>query len=196
LKFKLQPERWLPDHGDYLYAYCLQRVNHQQIAEDLVQETLVAALKARDSFKGESSEATWLVAILKNKIIDYYRKKDILKNATDYLESTEDQFSDSFFDSRNGHWLPESAPGDWAVSADLAIETGEFDLVLNQCLQNMPPRLAPVFIARYFDEEDSATICKVHGLSASNYWVILHRAKVLLRACLEKNWFLPGPSKR
>jgi RNA polymerase sigma-70 factor (ECF subfamily) len=196
LKFKLQPDRWLPDHGDYLYAYCLRRVNHPQTAEDLVQETLVSALKARDTFKGESSEATWLIAILKNKITDYYRKKDILKDAADYLESTEAQFLEKFFDSQNGHWLPESAPREWAVSADPAIESGEFDAALQRCLEKMPHKLSPVFIARYFDEEDSETICKVYHLSPSNYWVILHRAKVLLRACLEKTWFLSGTPKK
>lgn len=193
MKLILQPERWLPDHGDYLYAFCLQRVNHPQTAEDLVQETLISAFKAKDSFKGDSSEITWLVAILKNKITDYYRKKDILKDAADYLESTEHEFGENFFDSR-GHWLPGSAPRAWAPGSDAALESREFDAVMKKCVEKMPPKLVPVFVARYLDEEDSETICKVHRLSPSNYWVILHRAKVLLRACLEKNWFLPGHS--
>jgi RNA polymerase sigma-70 factor (TIGR02943 family) len=173
----------------------MQRVNHSQTAEDLIQEALMSALKAQATFKGESSELTWLVAILKNKITDYYRKKDILKEATGYLEATEQDFSEGFFDNQNGHWLPESAPREWGDSADAEIEKAEFGAVMQKCLEKMPPKLAPVFIARYFDYEDSDAICKVHQLSSSNYWVILHRAKVLLRACLEKNWFLSAQPK-
>lgn len=193
MKPDLHPEKWLPDYGDYLYSYCLQRVNHTQTAEDLVQETLVSAIKARESFKGESSEVTWLVAILKNKITDYYRKKDVLKEAAQYLETTEKEFTSDYFDSSNGHWLREAAPQSWGDGADAAVEKTEFDEVMQKCISKMSPKLAPVFIARYFDDEDSETICKVHGLSPSNYWVIMHRAKLSLRACLEKNWFLPKP---
>ncbi|MBL7850215.1 MAG: sigma-70 family RNA polymerase sigma factor [Cyclobacteriaceae bacterium] len=192
---ELDPENWLPNYGDYLYSYCLQRVNHPETAEDIVQETLVAALRAKDGFKGESSEATWLVAILKNKITDFYRKKDVLKEAGDYLESTEKEFSEYFFDASNGHWLREAAPQSWSDSADAGLEKAEFDQVLRKCLEKMPPKLAPVFIARFFDDEDSETICKVHRISPSNYWVIMHRAKLLLRACLERNWFLSASPK-
>jgi RNA polymerase sigma-70 factor (ECF subfamily) len=190
----LHPEKWLPDYGDYLYSFCLQRVNHAQTAEDLVQETLVSAIKARDSFKGQSAEITWLVAILKNKITDYYRKKDVLKDATDYLAAADDDFSASFFDLSNGHWLPDAAPKDWAV-ADAGLQKEEFDKVMQGCVAKLPPKLAPVFVARFMDEEDSENICKVHHLTPSNYWVILHRAKVLLRACLEKHWFLSSAAK-
>ncbi|HZY81588.1 MAG TPA: sigma-70 family RNA polymerase sigma factor [Cyclobacteriaceae bacterium] len=179
----LNPDSWLTSYGDYLFSYCMIRVNHRETAEDLVQETLISAFRSKDSFKGESSEATWLVAILKNKIIDHYRKRDVLKDVQYYLESTEEDFSKNFFDASNGHWLRDAAP------ADLNIEQGEFEKILLGCVHKMPPKLVPVFIAKFFDEEDSETICKVHNISSSNYWVIIHRAKVLVRACLEKNWF-------
>jgi RNA polymerase sigma-70 factor (TIGR02943 family) len=186
----LNPDSWLKSYGDYLFSYCMMRINHRETAEDLVQETLISAFRARESFKGESTEATWLIAILKNKIIDHYRKKDVLKDAKDYLESTDNDFSKNFFDPENGHWLREASPQAWAVSADTDVERSEFTEVLRDCVHKMPAKLVPVFIAKFFDDEDSDTICKVHNISSSNYWVIIHRAKVLIRACLEKNWFL------
>jgi len=177
------PSNWLTLYGDYLFSYCMMRVNHRETAEDLVQETLISAFKSKESFRGDSSEATWLVAILKNKIIDHYRKKDVLKDADDYLEATESDFSKNFFEPKNGHWLAEKKP------ADAEIQRGEFENVLNDCIRKMPPKLVPVFVAKFIDDEDSDEICKAHKISSSNYWVIIHRAKLLVRACLEKNWF-------
>ena len=190
----LNPSLWLSKYGDYLYSYCLYRINHPETAEDLVQETFVSAFKAKDTFGGQSSERTWLVAILKNKIIDHYRKKDPLKNTEEYLSSTESEFSDHFFNPHNGHWNEEAAPGHWAPAADATLENSEFNAVLQACITKMPSKLMPVFIAKFIDDEDSEKICKEHKLSPSNYWVIIHRAKVLMRSCLEKNWFVPTKS--
>lgn len=191
----LNPESWLKQYGDYLYSYCMVRVNHRETAEDLVQETLISAFRSKDSFKGESSESTWLVAILKNKIIDHFRKKDILKDAKDYLEATDSDFLKHFFDPNDGHWLREAAPRAWTAAADSDVQKAEFNEILQSCVHKMPPKLVPVFIARFLDDEDSDTICKVHNISPSNYWVIIHRAKVLVRACLEKNWFFTKMQK-
>lgn len=189
-KTTLSPESWLVAHGDYLFSYALLKVSHKETAEDIVQETFVSAIKAKDTFKGDSSEKTWLVAILKNKIIDYYRKKDVLRYTTGYIAETEDDFSKHFFEKSNGHWLKDVAPKLWTESADAALNRAEFDKVVQSCIQKMPTKLIPVFIAKFLDEEDSDTICKVHNISSSNYWVIIHRAKVLIRSCLEQNWFL------
>ena len=191
----LNPDSWLKSYGDYLFSYCMMRVNHRETAEDLVQETLISAFRAKDTFRGDSTESTWLITILKNKIIDHYRKKDILKDATDYLDSTGKDFTKHFFDPEDGHWLQEAAPQEWSSAADRDIENTEFNDVLTACVHKMPPKLVPVFIAKFFDDEDSETICKVHNISSSNYWVIIHRAKVLIRACLERNWFLTKMSK-
>ena len=186
----LNPAQWLKTYGDYLFSYALLKVNNRETAEDLVQDVLISAWKAKETFKGDSSEKTWLVAILKNKVIDHYRKKDILKNTSEYLTETEDDFSKHFFEKIYGHWLADAAPQQWNNSADSALQGEEFDRVLQQCVQKMPTKLIPVFIAKFLDDEDSETICKVHQISTSNYWVIIHRAKVLIRSCLEKNWFL------
>lgn len=191
----LNPDSWLKSYGDYLFSYCMLRVSHRETAEDLVQETLISAFRSRDTFRGESSEATWLVTILKNKIIDHYRKKDVLKDAEDYLASTDNDFSKNFFDLETGHWLNQAGPQTWDLAADANVEQAEFNEILRACVHKMPPKLVPVFIAKFFEDEDSDTICKVHNISPSNYWVIIHRAKVLIRACLERNWFLTKKSK-
>lgn len=185
----LQPSKWIDLYGDYLYSYAVLKVGSTAIAEDIVQETFLSAIRARDTFQGNSSEKTWLVAILKNKIIDHYRKKDVLKEASQYLADTEQEFSSHFFEPSNGHWRRETSPGTWSAPADAALNTEEFNSVLQFCIQKMPSKLTPVFIAKFIDEEDPEEICKVHKISSSNYWVIIHRAKVLLRSCLEKNWF-------
>lgn len=130
------------------------------------------------------------MSILKNKIIDYYRKKDVLKESTSYLTETEEAFSRHFFEKPSGHWLTESAPKFWTQSSDYDLNNAEFDKIVHFCIQKMPPKFIPVFLAKFLDGEDSETICKVHGITASNYWVIIHRAKVLIRSCLEQNWFL------
>lgn len=191
----LDPSAWLASYGDYLYSWAVMRVGNNQTAEDLVQETFISAFKAKDSFSGASSEKTWLVAILKNKIIDHYRKKDVLRDTQDYLRSTEDDFSKNFFDADNGHWLREAAPTAWAEPADSEVNQAEFTSILQACIQKMPPKLVPVFIAKFIDDEDSEKICKDHNISSSNYWVIIHRAKVLIRSCLEKNWFFVKSNK-
>ena len=186
----LRPAEWLKNYGDYLYSFALIKVNSKETAEDLVQDTFIAAFKAKDSFREDSSEKTWLTAILKNKIIDYYRKRDVLKDAVDYITNTENEFDNHFFNENNGHWLDNTTPGNWVESADKKVNQHEFNIILQYCIQKMPPKLAPIFMAKFLDEQESEEICKVFNISPSNYWVILHRAKVLMRSCLEKKWYL------
>jgi RNA polymerase sigma-70 factor (TIGR02943 family) len=188
----LQPSKWLQLYGDFLFSMAMLKTGNKELAEDLVQETFLSAVKAKETFKGNSSEKTWLTAILKNKIIDHYRKKDVLKQADDYLATTEQSFHNSFFSSEEGsfgHWTKDALPADWKKGADEVINSKEFYAILQECIDKMPPRLVPVFLARFIDEEDAEKICKEFDLTPSNYWVIVHRAKVLMRSCLEKNWF-------
>ena len=93
----LNPKAWLSLYGDYLFSMAMYKVGHKETSEDLVQETFVSAMKTKETFRGDSSEKTWLVTILKNKIIDHYRKKDVLKDTASYLDETEDSFSEHFF---------------------------------------------------------------------------------------------------
>jgi RNA polymerase sigma-70 factor (TIGR02943 family) len=186
----LQPQNWLNNYGDYLYSVAFIKVNNKEVAEDLVQDTFLSAFKAREQFRSGSTEKTWLTAILKNKIIDHYRKNDVLKDVTGYLSETESGFNRHFFEDNNGHWLDNALPAAWKELPDAKINKNEFNKIIQYCISKMPPKLVPVFIARFLDDGDSETICKDYNITSSNYWVIIHRAKVLIRSCLEKNWFL------
>lgn len=184
------PAQWVSLYGNYLFSIALLKVGNKETAEDLVQETFISAIKARESFKENSSVKTWLAVILKNKIVDYYRKKDVLKHVTEYIDDTQHGFAEAFFNQESGHWLPETMPQHWESNADDALNRNEFYNVLQYCIHKMPKKLVPVFTARFLDNEDADTICKEFNISTSNYWVIIHRAKLLMRNCLEKNWFL------
>ncbi len=190
----LHPGKWVHLYGDYLFSLAVMKTGNNELAEDLVQETFLSAIKAKETFKGNSSEKTWLTAILKNKIIDHYRKKNILQNAEDYLADTQQSFHNSFFSSSQddfGHWTKEASPQEWAnEAADASVNYKEFFKILRFCIDKMPSRLVPVFLSRFIDEEDAENICKEFNISPSNYWVIIHRAKVLMRNCLEKHWFV------
>lgn len=184
-------QEWINAYGDYLFSIAMLKTRDKTLAEDLVQETFLSAIKGYGNFQGKSSEKTWLVTILKNKIIDHYRKKDILKDAGLYLNQTDHSFYDHFFSNdqeRQGHWLEKASPQTWELSADHSLIEKEFGAALEFCLSKLPSKLLPVFMARFLDEEEAENICKEFNLSSSNYWVILHRAKLLMRACLEAKW--------
>lgn len=178
----LNPDRWINDYADALYSYTLPRVNDAALAEDLVQETFLSAWKARSSFKGEASEKSWLYTICKNKIIDYYRKKarDITQPMPEFTAA------DGFFDEVE-HWIPENQPGHWDIQQQ-PTDSKEFYAVLEKCRKKLQEMQQAVFSMKYLEDLDAAEICKVLNITSSNYWVLIHRAKLQLRVCLEKNW--------
>lgn len=179
----LNPDQWINQYADALYSYTLPRVNDSALAEDIVQETFLSAWKARDTFKGEASEKSWLYTICKNKIIDYYRKK-----AKDIVQPmSESAPGDGFFDEAE-HWTQEDKPADWGIDYNKNIDNKEFYKVLDDCKKKLQQVQQAVFSMKYLEDLDSAEICKVLGISSSNYWVLIHRAKLQLRTCLEKNW--------
>jgi RNA polymerase sigma-70 factor (TIGR02943 family) len=180
------PNRWVDEHGDCLYRFALVRVRRQEVAEDLVQETLLAAVRQVDRFGGRSSERSWLCGILKNKICDYFRKLGRETNFTD-LQFFDDESSDRF-DAEN-YWIHERGPSDWKPEGEMAMRRTEFWETLNACLNKMPERIAQVFIMREMDEVPSKEICQTLNITESNLWVMLHRARMALRECLEMNFF-------
>jgi RNA polymerase sigma-70 factor (TIGR02943 family) len=180
---QLNATKWVTQYGDMLYRYALPRVNDRDTAKDLVQETFLSAWRNYENFKGEISEKNWLFAILKNKIIDHFRKAST--RLTDSFPDIAD--SDSYFDEAE-HWRVVSAPRDWRT--DTVIDRKEFYEVLNKCKGMLKEIQNTVFTMKYLDGLESEDICKVLNITSSNYWVLMHRAKLQLRACLEKNWFL------
>ena len=172
------------NYSDYLYNYAITRVNDVHIAEDLVQETFISALKGYDPFQSKSKESTWLIAILKNKIIDFYRKKSkqYFQHSLDELQSMDD-----FFNSK-GAWQTDQRPSKWDMDVDKAIEQQEFYETLQQCLVRLNDVQRMAFVMKHLDDEDTDEICKELEITSTNYWVIIHRAKLQLRKCMETNW--------
>jgi RNA polymerase sigma-70 factor (TIGR02943 family) len=180
--------RWVEDHSDLLYSYALKRVSDAELSKDLVQETFLAAWRNKDKFRGDSSVKNWLFTIIRSKIVDHFRKM-----STDAVvrEVREDHHDGTYFD-REDHWRKGMYPAALSVNFQSAMESRDFLKVLDLCSKKLKQVQHAVFILKYVDELDSEKICEVLGLSASNYWVIVHRAKVQLRACLEKNWLKNG----
>ncbi len=179
---KLNAENWIRDYSDALYKYTVLRVTDTGIAEDIVQETFLSAWRNRDNFKGEASEKNWLYTICKNKIIDHYRKK-----GSSIIKYAEADNTASFFDETE-HWSQENSPKEWGINYQQTVEKKEFYGILEKCKTKLQQMQQSVFVMKYLDDLDTEEICKVLGITSSNYWVLIHRAKLSLRSCLEKNW--------
>lgn len=181
---------WLDQHGDYLYKYAVFRLRDPTAAEDVVQETFLAALKAYENFEGRGSERTWLVGILKHKITDQFRR--LSREAPIGEESDEGPEHNEFFerpDQWGGHWSNGYAPTEWHASPAQLVENGDFWRVFSDCLSPLPSRTASAFTLREVDGLSSEEICEVLSITVNNLWVMLHRARLHLRNCLERNWF-------
>lgn len=189
-KHILNPQQWVELHGDYLFNYAVVRVNDEEKAEDLVQETFLSGLKAKDNFQGKSSERTWLISILKRKIIDTYRKKYASKESS--MTEFETDISDGDFyrseDPFKGHWLEGKGPHSHSLMPEGEMEQEELMSIIQLCISKLPPNLASVFVMKMIDESESDEICKELGITPSNLWVILHRARLKMRHCIESKW--------
>ena len=182
----VDPHQWVQAHADYLYAYARVRINDEEQSRDLVQDTFLAALEKVKTFEGRSSERTWLTAILRNKIIDVYRKKSSGLLNIDIKQAEEEQAD--FFNSDDGHWTAERAPKHFGIEDTDPLAAKEFNHILMLCMQKLPALWLSVFTMKHIDEESTDTICSELKVTPSNFWVIIHRAKLNLRACLQKNW--------
>lgn len=184
VKPPLDSTYWVENYGDVLYRYALVRVGRHETAEDLVQETLLAALEARGRFDGRSSEQTWLIGILSHKIVDYFRKNS--RRDTAELDEQQDAPRHPGFD-QHGSWIAEV--GRWPREPTQALESREFWSLFEDCLSKLDPALLAVFSLRELDQLSTEEICKTLELSPTNLRVRLYRARAALRSCLEANWF-------
>ena len=189
------PSTWVDEHGDVLYRFALVRVRDPHVAEDLVQDTFFSALEGLDAFKGDSSVRTWLVGILKHKIIDQFRKSSREIVSAD-LEALEGESEDETF-NRLEQW--RRAPSSWREAPDNLLENKEFWKVFLGCLDGLPESFRRAFALRELDGLKTEEICKILEVTATNLWVMLHRARARLRNCLDDNWFRdkrPGRKNR
>lgn len=182
-KIILNPDKWIDNYADYLFNYAVVRVNDSDLAKDLVQETFFAGLKSAKTFQGRASERTWLISILKRKVIDHYRKINSKKGQAEVRMN--------FYDDgeSEGSWIEERVPQSWDNASEKAIENEELKVQLDICIDNLPEKYALVFRMKTIQEFETEEICKELGITSSNLWVIIHRARTQLRKCMEDNWF-------
>ncbi len=177
------PANWVDRYGDVMLNYAQARVGKREVAEDLVQETFLAAWRARDTFDEKSQRGTWLIGILRRKIADYFRAggRAPAKIAIDQMPAKGTLFN------AQGKWI--HPPGRWKRTPDEAAEDAEFWHVLARCMADMPLHLAKAFQLREIGLTENMEICRLEGITPKNLSVRLHRARLLLRQCLERHWF-------
>lgn len=179
------PKTWVDLYADSLFRYALLRVADKSIAEELVQETFVAALSAfgNSGFRGDSAGKTWLIGILKHKILDHLRNK--YRNQAQQFETIAENTIEDAFDAR-GAWRVK--PGRWGMDPQERYEQQELMRIILECIAALGERQADAIRLRELDGEESEEICKVLNISTTNYWVLMHRARLAMRRCVERHW--------
>ena len=182
-----EPERWLEDHGSALYSFAILHTRDSHRAEDLIQETLLAALKASKNFHGDSSVRTWLIGILKHKIMDEFRRQSREGPSSNSAEEVfkvieKQQMAEAF--TETGSW---SHPIEAWGNPEQDLFRDEFWIFIERCTAGLSPNMARLFILRDLWGLETEEVCKELGITPTNLWTTLHRARLAMRQCLEKN---------
>ena len=180
-------ENWFNLYADELFGWAFHKTSSKETAEDLVQETFLSAVKSFHNFKGNSQPKTWLFAILNNKIIDFYRKR--AKSSAIDGKGKEQKFikqTDSFFDS-NQNWIISGNEVAWEADVHL-LDNSEFNKTLDQCVHKLPDNWRLAVVSKYLSDKTTDQICQEMNVTVSNYWQIVHRAKLMLKKCIDHNW--------
>ncbi len=182
-------EQALTAQRPVLFRYALLQLRDSELADDAVQETLLAAWQSASGFEGKASLRTWLIGILKHKIADHWRRNAREAVAPAFSQPADEDDGetgeDDFFMS-SGHW--NGGPKTWA-DPEAALKQQEFWAIYEICQTNLPPKMAKVFMLRELVGMETDEVCLEAGLSEANYWVTMHRARLRLRECLEVRWF-------
>ncbi len=178
----LDPASWVEAYGDSLYRFALSRLRDVESAEEVVQETFVAALRAREQYAGKGSEGAWLLGICKRKVIDYVRRRN-RPDSSGGGDFGPDP-SETMFDEK-GNWRKD--PRVLKNRPEGGLEREEFWQAFRGCLKSLSQRQADVFTLRELEEMTSVEICKELKVSASNLWVLLHRARLRLTGCMQSH---------
>ncbi len=180
---QLHPNTWVDAYADYLFNYAIGRISDAEIAKDLVQETFLAGLKSAKNYKGDAAERTWLIAILKRKVIDHYRKTNSKKGKAEVRMNYSSQ-SDA-----EGDWLEEQVADPFSTFENSTIENEELGLAIQSCISKLPKKQAMVFTMKTIQGISTEDICNELEINPSNLWVMIHRARTALMGCLNQNWF-------
>ena len=183
-------KEWVNTYSDAMLSWAVYKTSDQAASEDLVQETFLSAFKSFDSFKQKSQPKTWLFSILNNKVTDYHRKNFRQKTYTESALKKEDKDSgiNDLFDSY-GKWEKGREPKSWGNEEENMLDNQEFRTVLHGCLEELPGNWNSAIHLKYLEEKNGEVICQELGITPSNFWQILHRAKLRLRECIEINWY-------
>jgi RNA polymerase sigma-70 factor (TIGR02943 family) len=183
-------ESWVRLHTSSLYSWALFKTSNKETAEDLVQETFLTAHRQFEKFRGNSSPKTWLLAILNNKINAHYRKKYLqIDFNQDHDTATKDlNIFHQLFDD-NDRWKDKEKPMSWNADEGHLLDNREFNMVLTSCLGKLPDNWCSAINLKYIEQKKGEIICQELDITPTNFWQILHRAKLQLRKCLEINWF-------
>ncbi len=171
------PADWVDDHADALYRFALRKVRDRHVIEDLLQETYLAAYKSKHTFRGDSGVRTWLIAILRLKIIDYYRAR------------ARDARREESLKKEAASGFREEALSAWNCAPEDTFENEEFWQAFHGCVEKLPVTLARAFLMREVDGCEVAEVCDLLGISSSNLAVRIYRARVAMRDCLDVHWF-------
>ncbi len=181
---------WVEKFTDNLYTWAYTRTNNKETSEDLVQETFLAASKSLYQFKEDSSPKTWLMSILKNKIADYYRQKFKLPLINEsQLSIQENRIPLDQYFRGNGNWHKSTEPDNLCNLSPELLDNPDFLAIFRSCLSKLNEKGYLAIQYKFLDEKDGHTICQELSISPSNFWQIIHRAKLQLRECIEFNWF-------
>lgn len=168
-------EKCVANYSNELFVYAYYRVSNREQALDLVQDTFLSAVEANDQFKKQSSMKTWLFSILNNKIIDFYRKK--------YTKTTH---KEKLVFNEKGHW---ANPSDESLpTPEQLLQNKELGEIIQQCISLLPSKHAAVFKLKHLKQEKTERICKELSISTSNYWTMMHRARILLQQCIQNKY--------
>ncbi len=181
--YELKPETWVDQYADYLFNYAVARVSDAEIAKDLVQETFFAGLNSAKNYKGDAAERTWLIAILKRKVIDHYRKINSKKGKAE-VRMSYNANTDS-----EGDWLEEQVADPFSRDGDNTLENEELGLAIQECISKLPKKQSLVFSMKTIQGMSTEDICNELGINPSNLWVMIHRARTALMGCLNQNWY-------
>jgi RNA polymerase sigma-70 factor (TIGR02943 family) len=175
-----------------MLKFATLQLNDAHKAEDAVQEALIGALKNADAFSGRSAFKTWVFAILKNKIADTLRYSKRFIEASQLMRSDDEEEDFTLWFDEKSHWQKDEKPVRWH-DPDASLEDQRFWLTFEACLENLPANQARIFMMREFVELETDEICENTGISSSNLFVMLHRARLRLRNCLEDKWYTGEP---
>jgi RNA polymerase sigma-70 factor (ECF subfamily) len=187
-------EALLAEHRPVLFRYALLQLRDNELADDAVQETLLAAWQSAAAFAGKAGLRTWLIGILKHKIADHWRRsaREVVTAELEFIDQDDGEAGEDAFFLSNGHW--NGGPSTWQ-DPEAALKRHEFWLIYETCQNNLPPKMSQVFMLRELVGLEAEEVCRETGLSDANYWVTMHRARLRLRECLEIRWFNQSKTK-